>query len=338
MKVSIVVPVYNGARYLKECLDSLLGQTLSDFEVVVVDDCSTDSTPTVLLDYARRDPRVRVLTQRKNLGVSCARNRGIEAARGEYVGFCDADDWIEPPMYEVLYDAAKRRDADMSFCGVFKNLERRAVQVNLPFEDGACYSASGIRETIVPAMLSTKTDSEELPVSGYTPRNLFRRELLAGLSFDADIHYAEDLLFIVRALLRANAAVVVNRPLYHYRFHAQSVTKRYSPYVPASHERCHQRLEEAFRAEGLLETYAPRMRVRKRKSAVQAVENLCLPGTPYGFWQRVREARAYMRRESVRELFAGFSLRGLPPRLFVKYALMRGRQALALTALFSLMR
>lgn len=82
MKVSIVVPVYNGAHYLKECLDSLLGQTLSDFEILVVDDCSTDSTPTVLLDYARRDPRVRVLTQRKNLGVSCARNRGIEAGAG----------------------------------------------------------------------------------------------------------------------------------------------------------------------------------------------------------------------------------------------------------------
>ena len=67
---------------------------------------------------------------------------------------------------------------DMSFCGVYKNLERRAVQVNLPFEDGACFSASGIRETIVPAMLSTKTDSEELPVSGYTPRNLFRLSLI----------------------------------------------------------------------------------------------------------------------------------------------------------------
>lgn len=338
MKVSIVVPVYNGARFLKECLDSLLSQTLRDVEVIVVDDASTDSTPTVLSDYRRRDPRVVVLTQDKNTGVSGARNRGIEAAQGEYVGFCDADDWIEPPMFEILYDAAKRREADVSFCGVYKNLERRAVQVDLPFADGACFDARGIRETLVPAMLSTKTDSEELPVSGYTPRNLFRRELLAGLSFDTDIHYAEDLLFIVRALLRARLATVVNRPLYHYRFHGGSATKRYSAHVPASHERCHARLEEAFDGEGLTQAYAQRMRIRRRKSAVLAVENLSLPGTPYGFWERVARARAYMRREDVRSLFALVPLKGLPPRLCAKYALMRGRCAFLLTALFSLMR
>ena len=338
MKVSIVVPVYNGARYLKECLDSLLSQTLQDVEVIVVDDASTDSTPTVLSDYARRDPRVRVLTQKKNLGVSSARNLGIGAAAGEYVGFCDADDWIEPPMYEILYDAAKRREADISFCGVYKNLERRAVQVDLPFPDGACFDAGGIRGKIIPAMLSTKTDSEELPVSGYTPRNLFRRELIHGLAFDTDIHYAEDLLFIVKALLRARCATVVNRPLYHYRFHGGSVTKRYSAYVPASHERCHARLLAAFAEEGLERSYEKRMQIRGRKSAALAVENLCLPGTPYGFWARVSQARAYLRREDVRALFRGVRLRGLPPRLFVKYALMRGRCAFLLTALFSLMR
>jgi len=114
VKVSIVVPVYNVAPYLGRCLDSLVGQTLRDIEIICVDDASTDNSLEILREYEKRDSRIHVIALGKNSGVATARNAGIDAARGEYLGFVDSDDFVDTNFYEKLYDAAKKTDADMA--------------------------------------------------------------------------------------------------------------------------------------------------------------------------------------------------------------------------------
>ena len=331
-KVSIIIPVYNCEAYLPQCIESLRAQELREIELIFVCDASPDGSLSILQRAQAEDARIRVIAFPENRGVSAARNAGLDAATGEYVGFCDGDDWVEPQMYGRLYEMAVAHGADISFCRVFKDLLDRQENVPLGFDTGARFEEAAIRDTLIPAMLARETDSDELPLSGYTPRNLFRRATIGELRFRPDIRYAEDLLFIVACMLRAKAAVAVDEAYYHYRFHAGSVTKRYSAFVPDSHDLSNDALE------ALLAAYPEcvrRMRIRRRKMAVTAVRNYCLRGTPYGLFARVKAVRAYMRRSDVRSWFKDVKLAGLPKALAVKLALVKYRLALASVLLYS---
>ena len=108
MRVSVIVPVYNAATYLPACIASLRAQTMEDIELIFVDDASTDGSLALLRRAQEQDVRVRVIAFPENRGVSCARNAGLDAATGEFVGFCDADDWVERGMFARLYEEARR--------------------------------------------------------------------------------------------------------------------------------------------------------------------------------------------------------------------------------------
>ncbi|MFN7917454.1 MAG: glycosyltransferase [Vicinamibacterales bacterium] len=111
--VSIIVPVYNTEPYLRRCLDSLLGQTLRDIEVIAVDDASTDGSAAILRAYEAADRRMRVVTHPENAGLHMARLTGVEAATGAYVGYVDSDDYVSPVMFDVLHRRAVELDADV---------------------------------------------------------------------------------------------------------------------------------------------------------------------------------------------------------------------------------
>ena len=338
IRVSVVVPVYGCEAFLPDCIASLRAQTLRDLELLFVCDASPDGSLELLRQAEREDARIRVIAFEENRGVSAARNAGIEAARGEFIGFCDGDDWVEPQMFERLYALAQEKQADAVFCRVFKDREdekgvvTRRENVPLGFETGTRFDRAAIRETLIPAMLSRETDSDELPLSGYTPRNLFRASLAKGRRFREDIRYAEDLLYIVECMLHADAAAALDEALYHYRFHAGSVTKRYSPHVPDSYDRSNDALEALL---GEYPECVRRMMIRRRKMAVTSVRNLCYPGTPYGFWERVRRARQYMKREDVRAWFAPVRPFQFNKALAVRLFLMKHGMALTMCMMFS---
>ena len=128
--VTVIVAAYNAARTLPRSLDSILGQTFTDFEVVLVDDGSCDETPQLVAAYAEKDPRLRVLRQ-DNQGVAVARQRGLDAARGEFTIHVDADDWVEPDMLESLVACAREKGADLVVCDYYEisgGTEKRRVQ------------------------------------------------------------------------------------------------------------------------------------------------------------------------------------------------------------------
>jgi len=118
VKVSVIVPVYNVAPYLERCLNSLIGQTLHDIEIICVDDASTDNSLEILHQYAARDSRVHVIALGKNSGVATARNAGIDAACGEYLGFVDSDDFVDTNFYEKLYARAHATNADITVSNI----------------------------------------------------------------------------------------------------------------------------------------------------------------------------------------------------------------------------
>lgn len=113
--LSIIVPVYDVERYLPKCIDSVLAQTFTDFELILVEDGSPDNCPALCDAAATKDARIRVIHQ-KNGGLSAARNAGLDAARGAWIGFVDSDDYIAPEMYEALYKAVQSTGADLALC------------------------------------------------------------------------------------------------------------------------------------------------------------------------------------------------------------------------------
>lgn len=132
IKLSIIVPVYNVENYLCKCIDSILNQNFKDFEVILVDDGSIDRSGKICDIYANKDNRVKVI-HKNNGGLSSARNMGLDVAKGEYIGFVDSDDWIEPDMYERMYNEIIKTNSDIIVCNfkkVFKNVEESYIYRN----------------------------------------------------------------------------------------------------------------------------------------------------------------------------------------------------------------
>ncbi len=130
--ISIIVPVYNVSSYLDQCIDSLLNQTYSNIEIILVDDGSTDSSGSICDQYAKRDGRIIVIHQ-TNAGLSSARNSGLNAVHGSYVGFVDGDDFCYPTMYETLYQELTRSQADLAICGYNRLIDEQLVKVKFPY-------------------------------------------------------------------------------------------------------------------------------------------------------------------------------------------------------------
>ena len=119
--ISIIVPVYNSEKYLARCVDSILQQTFQDFELILVNDCSTDTSAQILADYQKKDQRVICFTHTENKKQGAARNTGLAQAKGVYIGFVDSDDYIAPTMYEYLYTAIEQSQADIVECSHYRS-------------------------------------------------------------------------------------------------------------------------------------------------------------------------------------------------------------------------
>ena len=193
MKLSVIVPVYKAEAFLNECVDSLLGQTLQDMEILLVNDGSPDRSGEIMADYAARFPeRVRTLTL-DNGGQGRARNRGMDLARGDYLGFVDSDDLVVPEMYETLCRIADAEGADIVDC----NIE--------------AFTPDGGTE-----LLRTWRDDKPIAAAGSACNKLFRRDFVGGTRFPEGLKY-EDFGFTAELLLRSRRTVHLPDALYRYR-------------------------------------------------------------------------------------------------------------------------
>ena len=134
-KLSVIVPVYNTEKYLRECVDSILAQTFTDFELILVDDGSTDGSGAICDEYAGKDSRIRVIHQ-ENGGATLARRSGVRIAQGEYVAFVDSDDWIAQHIYQNMMEKAETCGADVILCDIVLETQTNQVVVHSDYLPG----------------------------------------------------------------------------------------------------------------------------------------------------------------------------------------------------------
>lgn len=211
--ISVIVPIYNVEKYLIKCVNSILSQSYSELEIILVDDGSPDNCGKICDELAKKDSRIRVIHQ-KNSGLAAARNAGLAVARGEYVAFVDSDDTIENDMYLLLYDMMKIDDADISICESRKITEKDSLER---------IEYSRYRRVLL--------DNDELwelvfgKLNNASWNKLYKRKLIGDLRFPEKVVHGEDLLFNIEYLTKCNVGAYSEAPMYNYLSRNDSITR-----------------------------------------------------------------------------------------------------------------
>lgn len=223
---SIIVPIYKVEKYLRKCVESILSQTFRDIEVILVDDGSPDSCPRICDEYARRDSRVKVI-HKKNGGLINARKSGLEAANGEYIGFVDGDDWIEPDMYAFFAKAIEKYSPDMVLSDFYYDYGDKLINSEQLFEQ-EFYDKQALKDKLYPKMLFSGT-YYKFGVNPCCWSKVYKKELLEKNlpQVDGRIKMGEDAAFTYPCLLDAQRVAAIKTPQYHYMSNPDSMTKSY---------------------------------------------------------------------------------------------------------------
>ncbi len=210
-RVSVIVPVYNAEKYLKKCLESVCNQTLKDFEIICVNDCSTDDSLSILNQYAENDSRIKVIDFKENKGVSVARNTGIELSTGEFIGFLDADDFIDLNFYEILYNKSIETNADVvkgNIARVDEDYAKLPVAISIDLNS------------------SVKTHKAYFHCIFTT--GIYRRSIVLdnNIKFLEEVSCFEDPYFIIKLMPHINNVAVVDSANYYYLSNPNSQTNK----------------------------------------------------------------------------------------------------------------
>lgn len=211
--VSVIIPVYNVEKYIGKCLSSLMEQTFRNFEVIAVNDGSTDSSPEILRHFEERYDNIIVINQ-KNAGVAQSRNNGILRSRGQYLTFVDGDDYVSPTFLSELYNACVDYDADISCCYYYFHFIENDFLFEYPFRCKGVFTRNQAMNKLL----------RDVQIQSLLWNKMYKRNLFGDISFPSMCF--EDLAVANRVFAKASRVVVLDRPLYYYNQHSMSTLAR----------------------------------------------------------------------------------------------------------------
>jgi glycosyltransferase involved in cell wall biosynthesis len=309
------MPVYKVEMYLEKAVGSILKQTLREIELILVDDGSPDNCGKMADMYAEADDRIRVIHQ-ENTGLGPARNAGLKAGRGEYVGFVDSDDWIEPRMYEVMYHAARVNGCDIVMCGcVRENAGGRSETVILPMEEGVYGKEDILNKVLFPMVARNFDEDPWKSVINSVWKNIYRRELLVQnrIGFQSErLAYAEDLLFNLEAFVHAERLFILNQPFYHYRHNISSLSNVYRTGFNRMNQRLYGEMEHFVIRYGLEDECRVLLQKRMVEMAFAMVINVLKPGNPAPLCRKIGQIHEILKLPQVNQAMREFRTKGLP--------------------------
>ncbi len=213
-EISVIIPCYNVEKYVGQCLDSVINQTFADFEIICVNDGSTDNTLSILQDYVAKDSRMKVITQ-ENQGLSCARNNGLKEAKGNYIYFLDSDDEIHTQCLEIAHTFATKYDADLVCWHYQENRGVETLQGN--------FEITNIPHKISDNPVMLGTNKEKYCVNYNVWTKLYKKSLLEGIEFIPHIHF-EDYPHTFAVIAKRPKTVVLDARFYLYRINQESIS------------------------------------------------------------------------------------------------------------------
>jgi len=213
--ISVIVPVYNVEKYIRKCIDSIIGQTYKNLEIIVVDDGSLDESGKICDEYAKKDNRIKVI-HKENSGVSSARNIGIENSTGKWIAFVDSDDWIEKKYFEELLKVAVENDAEVVLCGYNRITVNKIEKI---YNSGELIEDTS-REFLIKT-LNPQTGY------GFCHMKLYKKSIIKNNLFDITLKVGEDALFNEKIALNITKACFLEKSLYNYRINSNSVVRKF---------------------------------------------------------------------------------------------------------------
>lgn len=249
--ISVIIPVYNSEQYLGDCIKSVLLQTYSNIEILIVDDGSTDGSPQICDHYAQNDDRIRVI-HKPNEGVSAARNIGIEKANGEYIVFVDSDDRLDSNALETAHDSATDTKADLVIWNYYFVRGSKIIR-NEDFPESGVYDDEGlidslIASTLCPLICKLKTPNDLIIGMSFTWNKMFRKSVLQDhtIRFNEEISMYEDIAFVCRYLKHTDTVAFVDECNYFYRVLDTNATNSYKAKLVDNDNKLMSELQEAL--------------------------------------------------------------------------------------------
>ena len=330
--ISVIVPVYQAEQCLRPCVESVLGQTFSDWELLLIDDGCTDGSSALCDSYAAQDSRIRVFHKRPNAGVSEARNTGLREAQGDRIAFLDADDQLEPRALETLWSMLEQSGADTAGCAHL-NVTPGGTSPELLLPAGL-YDRQGILDHVVYPLLG---DRLRAPVfNGFIWRYLFSGDLLRRYRITFSGAYLEDELFLMEYFCHAQKLAVTDQPLYRYVWNPASITHKYMRDFPAVFAGFMERKAALAERFGL-ESARPQWRENSNWAGLLiAIGNEYAPTNPKPLRARQRAVEDLCRRPEMTEAIASLAPEGLSRNKQLAARLVRGGHFTLLTLLYRL--
>jgi glycosyltransferase involved in cell wall biosynthesis len=299
-KVSVIVPVYNAENFLCQCIDSILNQKLKEIEIILINDGSLDKSGKICDDYAIKDERVRVL-HIQNQGVSNARNIGIQISSGKYIGFVDADDWIDEQMYVVLLEKITKENADIIMCShVIYDRDTENI-ISFPWKNDCAFEFQEIRQKVIPAFISNIDINgyKQQLVMGCVWKCLFTKDLIERnkINFDEKIVISEDLVFILHAFSRSERVIFIMQPYYYYRkeINKDSTTQKYIPDAYLSLKLSLEYICNVLQELDCRDKLVMQIEWRNISNVLDCIANLFRKGSPYTFKEKIDETKGYIK-------------------------------------------
>lgn len=342
VKISVIVSMYNIEEFVEECVKSLVNQTLKDIEIILVNDGSSDGTYDIAQRFSNLYSHVQVINK-ANGGLSSARNAGLSKAKGEYVAFVDGDDYVLPNMFEIMYENARKNNADMVMVGYMRlledgtlNFDREMTEQKIFTHKKVIQGKSEIQNDVLAPMIGVLPESDnDIELNSCVWRNLYRKEVLdqCGVKFKSEREYiSEDMMFHLELLPHLNIISTICKPAYIYRFNRNSLTKRYRP------ERFQ---KECFLYQSLLskvsELNIKDIDLRLKRSFIGRVRN-CILSEIYAnknedFWQRKQNIKKMLQNEMVASILQQYPIHQLNLKLRIYTHLMKYNNAIGLIIL-----
>lgn len=233
--LSIIIPVYNSEKYLRNCLNSVVAQTYSQWECLLIDDGSTDHSSEICKSYSERDSRFKYL-RKKNGGVADTRNYGLERVQGEYVSFVDNDDMLHPMIYQYLIDILESTNSEVSCCNYIKDFrayDEVAKELLKPLSSGGGAEVLTNREDIYYSIVKGNQNNG---IEGFIWNKVYRKSILDDVRFNQDIALVDDADFSLRLFCKVQRVVYTDKVFYHWMQHEtnQTTTGSYVKYANAA--------------------------------------------------------------------------------------------------------